>query len=265
MKTAEVQQRLRVHYCNENGSGEEWVLIPEARAGAGFSGNSSQCDLLALHTWESRGLIVVGHEIKVSRGDWLKELKNPAKADWWWKLCHQWFLVVPKPHGDIVKPGELPAGWGLLEVNDKVRVVTKPVKNGQTRTVPWPVIVGWIAQVDRREKRDLAELLRVEKHKGFEDGREYAKLHSNAEIQAAVNDEIRERARKFRAETGIDLFDENTWRRDNFAKLWKLADRFGGVAGLLSRIDAVRNNASLVVDAIDKMVAEVTPISEAVR
>lgn len=53
-----------------------------------------------------------GHEVKVSRADWLAELRRPDKAERVKMYCHHWWLVVPD--ASIVKPGELPADWGLM-------------------------------------------------------------------------------------------------------------------------------------------------------
>lgn len=54
-----------------------------------------------------------GHEVKVSRSDWLTELDDPSKGAWR-RFTHHWWLVVPD--AAIVKPGELPDGWGLLAI-----------------------------------------------------------------------------------------------------------------------------------------------------
>lgn len=53
-----------------------------------------------------------GHEVKVSRSDWLAELRQPEKAEAFRPYMHRWWLVVSDV--SIVKPGELPEGWGLL-------------------------------------------------------------------------------------------------------------------------------------------------------
>lgn len=63
-----------------------------------------------------------GHEIKVSRSDWLRELADPTKADAWKRYCDRWWLVAPPGVG---RPEELPDGWGLLV----------PSRNGTLRTV----------------------------------------------------------------------------------------------------------------------------------
>lgn len=61
-----------------------------------------------------------GHEVKVSRSDWLSELRDLTKAQACKRYMHYWWLVVPSP--DIVKPEELPSDWGLLvRSGDKLR------------------------------------------------------------------------------------------------------------------------------------------------
>lgn len=59
-----------------------------------------------------RRTVLHGHEIKVSRSDWLRELADPTKAEAFARYCDQWWLVVSDK--SIVKPGELPDSWGLM-------------------------------------------------------------------------------------------------------------------------------------------------------
>lgn len=66
------------------------------------------------HDWadERWGYAIHGHEVKVSRADWLAELSKPDKADAFRAYCHYWWLVVSDV--SIVRDDELPDGWGLL-------------------------------------------------------------------------------------------------------------------------------------------------------
>ncbi len=61
--------------------------------------------------WPSRGLELIGFEVKVSRADWLRELKNAEKAEDFFALCDRWYVVAPT---EAVKLEELPAGWGWM-------------------------------------------------------------------------------------------------------------------------------------------------------
>lgn len=80
-----------------------------------------------------------GHEIKVSRSDWLVELRDPSKAEAWKQYCDRWWLVAPR---DIVKPEELPEGWGLLVPAGKNlrTVVTAPLLSPAVKP-PLPMIM----------------------------------------------------------------------------------------------------------------------------
>jgi hypothetical protein len=70
-----------------------------------------RADMIALGIWQSRGYSVDGFEIKVRRQDWLKEKKNPEKAEHATSLCDAWWVVAPE---GIVPVAELPEPWGLL-------------------------------------------------------------------------------------------------------------------------------------------------------
>lgn len=59
-------------------------------------------------------LAVHWHEVKVSRADWLAELRQPEKSEAFTRYAHYRWLVVPT--SQIVGVEELPAGWGMLVV-----------------------------------------------------------------------------------------------------------------------------------------------------
>ncbi len=69
-------------------------------------------DFVAMDTWSSGKFALAGHEVKVSRSDWLRELKDPEKAAEFTPYMHRWWLVVPD--ASIVRDGELPEFWGLM-------------------------------------------------------------------------------------------------------------------------------------------------------
>lgn len=107
-------------------------------------GGDYQGSRLALH----------GHEIKVSRSDWLTELADPAKADAFKRYMHHWWLVVPD--AKIVKPGELPEGWGLLALSgsgDKLRAkVAAPRLNPEPLPLDMAItLMGAAARTAHRE------------------------------------------------------------------------------------------------------------------
>src|SRR5271165_406458 len=79
--TYEVVQYLRNKYPYD-GREKKWMSFEELRMGTGFAGqgngNSGQAiDYWVFDTWSHHQRIA--YEIKVSRSDFLKELKNPLK------------------------------------------------------------------------------------------------------------------------------------------------------------------------------------------
>ena len=91
---------------------DEWALAFEVTPETG--GGNRRADAVAMNMWRSRGHAIHGFEFKVSRSDWLRELKDHSKADAVAQYCDYWWLVVDADH--IAKEGELPEGWGLLTV-----------------------------------------------------------------------------------------------------------------------------------------------------
>jgi hypothetical protein len=78
-------------------------------------------DFVAMDLWPSRGLALHGHEVKVSRSDWLRELAEPEKAAEFIPYMNYWWAVVAGPR--IVRDGELPEGWGLMVMRGGVLAV----------------------------------------------------------------------------------------------------------------------------------------------
>lgn len=105
---------LRNYYLNDRRNGDEYAFLPHVRNKAGQDA-SRTLDLLTVGLWPSRGLPFIGHEIKCSRGDWLTELKTPAKADVFHGVIDAMYLVVADPK--MVQLHELPPTWGLMHAD----------------------------------------------------------------------------------------------------------------------------------------------------
>lgn len=70
-----------------------------------------RADFLAQDCWNAQGLLLHGHEVKVSRSDWLCELRDPSKAEAVKRYCDRWWLVVSDK---AIVRDDLPDGWGLM-------------------------------------------------------------------------------------------------------------------------------------------------------
>jgi hypothetical protein len=114
------QGQLQRFVCAEhvrNGCGfGDWDYLRNERRGLRIA------DFIAQDTWEAQGLLLHGHEVKVSRSDWLHELAQPDKAEAIKRFCDRWWLVVPDAR--IVRD-DLPDGWGLLALDSSGRLRVK--------------------------------------------------------------------------------------------------------------------------------------------
>ena len=128
ISTNSIRDLLRKRYA-----GEEWFLAFEVRNAPGFATREGYADAIAMGVWPSRGFVIHGFEIKVSRSDWLRELAKPEKADRFLKHCDHWWLVAPK---GVAHDSEVPASWGIMQASEKrLRIVrdTPPVVGRTTR------------------------------------------------------------------------------------------------------------------------------------
>ena len=114
--------RLRERYSADPGNGSRYVYAEHVRSKLGFADRSAAlrtADFIAADKWPS-SMALHGHEVKVSRSDWLVELRDPDKAEAFRRYMHYWWLVVPR--ADIVRD-DLPEGWGLMVLsNGRLRV-----------------------------------------------------------------------------------------------------------------------------------------------
>jgi hypothetical protein len=191
----DIEEMLRVAY--PPGS---HVIVFDVRNAAGFSATRS-CDALALGTWPSRGLRLSGFEIKVSRSDWLKEYREPQKADGFSRYCDEWWIVA----GDskIVQPNELPEQWGLIVANGKSLKCVKPAPKLEPVAPDRSFLAAFLKRaVDQGAgKRQLQQ---AAKDAGEQARREhkYRLEHTADELNS-----LREKIRTFEGASGVSIQD----------------------------------------------------------
>jgi hypothetical protein len=106
----------------------------------------SIADFVAIDKYASTQAIH-GHEVKVSRSDWLTELRDLTKSERIKRFCNFWWLVVSD--ASIVKDGELPEGWGLLvKSGSKLRAKVKAPE-----LTPEPLTLDFVAGLTTAAQR----------------------------------------------------------------------------------------------------------------
>ena len=162
MTARDVKAALRRRYAkpSQGRPDGQYVCIEEARSGAGFDGNNGQCDFLAINTWQSRGMELIGHEVKVSVSDWRAELKQPEKAERFARYCSRWYVAVPSALAKKIRD-DVPPAWGLMSVSDAGRVteIVSAPRRENVETPPAWGWIGWLAQVDREQKAMIPKLV----------------------------------------------------------------------------------------------------------
>ncbi len=153
----------------------EWATFSQIRNAAGFSA-SRTLDAVAINTWPSRGLEVHGFECKSSRGDWLREKDDPAKAEAFLPFCDRWWLVVGRE--DIVQPGELPPTWGLLAPRGKGLVAKVEAPKLEAKPLDRHLLAVILRRAAEPETTDeQKQAIQAAFDQGHEAGQKSAKLH----------------------------------------------------------------------------------------
>lgn len=191
-------------------SDRSWIVLPQVRDATG-AGVGRTADGLAMNAWPSRGLEVHGFEIKVHRHDWLRELKQPEKAESIFRYCDRWWIVVPEQFEDqaaeIVKLEELPPTWGLLKVAEGGKSIRTARQAPKLK--PRPLDRVFVAAVLRAVQgcATPAAAIAAARLEGIKQGQK----------------EGEENARR-RLEFGSKR-DEITWKRESLRSIEKYADR----------------------------------------
>ena len=196
---------VRERYTKDPGNGPRYVVAEHVRNETGFgsfdldharaTGKSTTlrtADALAIDLWPSSGNVVHGFEVKVSRADWLAELRDPSKAEAFRRFCHHWWLVVPD--ASIVRD-DLPEGWGLLVAGKNGRLRAKV---SAPRLTPEPMPAGLVASLARAVARTADVRSREEVRQWKRDVRQRERLEQQAKSAARVADVNRDRLRAVR-------------------------------------------------------------------
>lgn len=205
MTEAELIQMLRERY-----SGNDWAFLEQVRNSTGYQRQTRTADALAMGLWPSRGLHLHGFEVKISRSDWLHELKQPAKAEEFHRFCNYWWLVVSDK--GFVQEGELPESWGLLAPTKAGKL--KAVKAAPLRDDAQEPTRGLLASILRNINRNdpSAEVLKAARQEGIKRGMEKAedRLRWDVDQEKRKRESLHREIDRFREASGLSLHDATT-------------------------------------------------------
>ncbi len=91
----------------------EWLFFRELRVGTGRqNGNAQRLDAFALNTLPHTAMKRVCYEVKISRADFLAEMKHPLKRRMGMRYSNEFYFVAPAA---LLGSAEIPAECGLIE------------------------------------------------------------------------------------------------------------------------------------------------------
>ena len=90
MKASEVKDLLRDMHSDVS----RWVTAEEVPVKTG--GGSRRLDFVAMECWESRGHALWGFEVKVSKADLAREIRDPSKHTCFFECLDYYSIAVPR-------------------------------------------------------------------------------------------------------------------------------------------------------------------------
>lgn len=221
-----------------------FCFLEQVRNGTGWEKAPRTADALAMGTWPSRGLHLHGFEVKVSRHDWLRELKNPAKAEAIVPYCDFWWVVAG--FDGCVELAELPGTWGLLAYGGgKLRVVREAPK---LDAIPLDRVT--LAAILRNVQ--ASHVARSEFDERLRGEVDVAVTNTRNERDWASK-RLRESVEAFEAASGVKIAD--VWDADEIGEAVKLV-RESGVLHARRSVERLRNLSRDIANQCERALAE---------
>ncbi len=252
--TQDLMARLDRHHIKPSAPLPGGIFVPEVGVNGAW-GASARCDAIYVGFTSTSGRLLVGHEVKASRADWLTELGKPDKASTWADQCHEWWLVtVP----GVVHEGELPAGWGLMvpgPSTTRMKIVHAAQRKPASHQPSWDAARSIMARLDTLRSAAIAEGVRKASDKiradvEIEIERRVAARLGDGDFERAQRERDRAELQAFRNALGVTLVDEPRPYDPNAVT----AEALGDLAALL------RTSGNLA-DATESLVGRYGPVS----
>ncbi|WP_447979066.1 hypothetical protein [Candidatus Nitrospira bockiana] len=242
MTSTDVVKALRDRFPKQ-----EYAFLPQVRNGTGFSKMPRTADVMVMGLWPSRGLELQGFEIKVHRGDWLREKRNPEKAEEIAQYCDRWWIVADD--ATVVQKEEMPPGWGLLVLDGgKLRV-----KKEAPKLKAKPITREFLAAMLRKAQEvivpraEIERELREQYDAGLKDGAESAKRSMQYDLNRY--EDLKRYVKTFEESSGVCI--SAAWNAGEICQ----AVRFllnGGVEQYNRELMELRDKAAAITTAIDQ-------------
>lgn len=226
----------------------EWGILFEVANKTGF--RSQSADALAMSLWPSRGLSLHGIEIKEHRGDWLRELRNPAKSEKIQAYCDYWWIAAPK---GVLKLEELPETWGYLEHQGARMVCKREAPKLAPTAMDRPFLAAIVrrcaeAQLQWVPRAEISEELQAARNEGREQGeagRDYEKKRLVNNLES-----LQKNIKAFEDAAGIKI---DLYHAGKCGKQFRAAQNLEGLRESFRTIAYARNNLESILSKINEV------------
>lgn len=186
---------------------KEYVVLTEVRDAAGHAARRS-ADAIAMGLWPSRGIELHGIEVKQGRADWLKEVKNPQKAENIFQYCDRFWLLAMEEMV-VFSAEEIPRTWGYMQlVGSKLQIIKEaPLLSAK------PISKTFLAALLKRATEGMIHpgTINDKLKEAQAEGERLAELAATKELNTLRA--LKESVDIFEKESGIDLSDTR-WNFD---------------------------------------------------
>lgn len=165
---------------------QRYGVLTEVNSGTGYLG-MTWIDALVISLWPSDGMHRMAFEVKVSRADFLSEMKKHSKNEFFREHCHEFWYATAK--GVVKSEDEIPEGCGWMCMRGDSQLV---IKKQAQRKVDVLLDDTFVASITRSclnaegaQRTNLIADLRK--------GREYKELYAT---QKAVESFIKKRGER---------------------------------------------------------------------
>jgi len=239
-----------------------WALLSQLGSGTGWA-RGRYADAVALGLWPSRGIDLHGFEVKVHRGDWLRELKKPEKADEIAVYCDFWWLVVGAPDVVDLARDPIPTTWGVLELDGRGLVQRrKAERNAGVVAIDKPLVAAIFrrASEDMMPRSSIHAALDEKWDEGRKAGRSEAEGdRDNSAVDASA---LRTAVAEFEAASGVKI---NGYAGRMTGERFRAAEKLNAVRTMY-QLERARQSLAEALDRIEAArvaVVEVDPSTDA--
>ncbi len=240
LTSSDINVFLRLRYAPP-----EYALCFEV-ANATGSNVRRYADAVAMCLYPSRGLALHGFEVKVSKGDFLREIENPDKSIAVQQYCDFWWLVAP---AEAVDESLIPITWGWLKATKDGLTAIKNAPRLEAKATSRDFLAAMVRRANEADNAEVTKLVEMRVAAARERDQEHIERMVKARTQRGQ--EAIEQLDKLRAAIGKDSWDALDEKEIAAAvKAVRRAGIFATYSGLKDLTQSLKHAAQSVEEAL---------------